>query len=96
MFENIIHSFRRWKTQRKKSQEYDEVDQLVSRFQVKENNGHLYLMCDGIPYEKLQPNLTAQEISQRISLARHSAYDYKRNRTNVAKDFTARYYVVSE
>lgn len=80
MIAKIIHTIRKWREERTEASSIQEKDELVSQFCVKELNGRLYLMCQGIPFQLLPPELTADEIAKRITEARMVALHYREER----------------
>lgn len=78
MFETMKEWFASWNSSRKAQKDYEEEDEIVSRFQVKELGGELYLTCNGTTYQHLSPELTAKEIVDRLTEARLSALRYRK------------------
>lgn len=70
-----VEKFREYRTEVAHRQQ---VDMVVRRFNLKEVNGEIFLMCQGVPYKRVAPGTTAKEILSMLDDARLSALEYER------------------
>lgn len=52
---------KKWRNRRRKTQWSKKLWEIKDSFQVKELNGTLYLMCQGVPYKEVPHLLSAEE-----------------------------------
>lgn len=76
MIKKIKDILAQWRQEKQEATERQNLEYLSSRFQVKERNGNLYLISDGMPFKKLNPHTSANEICTLLQEARQTAIEY--------------------
>ena len=61
----LVTLIKKWRNRRRKTQWSNKLREIKDSFQVKELNGTLYLMCQGVPYKEVPHLLSAEEICRR-------------------------------
>lgn len=67
---DLITIFQDWRNRCRQKAEETRMRQVRDSFQVRELNGTLYLMCQGVPYASVDATETADGIVARLSEAR--------------------------
>lgn len=75
-WQNFTHFFSEYRERRKKEHEDADKAMVVRMFNVKESNGSLYVICDGVAVFKIEDNATAKEIIEIINNSRNAHLDY--------------------
>lgn len=75
-WQNFTHFFSEYRERRKKEHEDADKAMVVRMFNVKESNGSLYVICDGVAVFKIEDNATAKEIVEIINNSRNAHLDY--------------------
>lgn len=61
---------------KRKKHENADKEMVIRMFNVKESNGGLYVICDGIAVSKIEDTATAKEIVEIINNSRAAHLDY--------------------
>lgn len=72
----LVNLIKRWRNLRRKTEWSNKLREIKYSFQVKELNGTLYLMCQGVPYKEVPPLLSAEEITALLEEARGAMKHY--------------------
>lgn len=68
--------FSEYQERRKKEHEAADKAMVIRMFNVKESNGSLYVICDGVAVCKIEDNVTAKEIVEMINNSRKAHLNY--------------------
>lgn len=72
----LVNLIKRWRNLRRKTEWSNKLREIKYSFQVKELNGTLYLMCQGVPYNEVPHLLSAEEITALLEEARGAMKHY--------------------
>lgn len=72
----LVNLIKRWRNRRRKTEWSNKLREIKDSFQVKELNGTLYLMCQGVPYKEVPHLLSAEEITALLEEARGAMKHY--------------------
>lgn len=72
----LVNLIKRWRNSRRKSEWNNKLREIQDSFQVKELNGTLYLMCQGVPYREVPQISSAVEITAQLDEARAAMKHY--------------------
>ena len=72
----LVNLIKRWRNLRRKTEWSNKLREIKDSFQVKELNGTLYLMCQGVPYNEVPHLLSAEEITALLEEARGAMKHY--------------------
>lgn len=76
-FARIKAAFRAWRKRRQAAQAEARAQELKDRFAIKERNGRLFLTCDGVAFQEIDPSQTAATVCELLRAARIDAQAYK-------------------
>lgn len=79
---DLITSIRNWRNKLRSEQWSQKLRQINDTFQVKELDGTIYLMCDGVPYKEINKYASAEEITRLLSEARSASMKYHECKAN--------------
>lgn len=66
----LVNLIKKWRNRRRKAEWSNKLQEIKDSFQVKELNGALYLMCQGIAYKEVPQISSAVEITALLEEAR--------------------------
>lgn len=72
----LVNLIKRWRNRRRKTEWSNKLREIKDSFQVKELNGTLYLMCQGVPYKEVPQISSAVEITALLEEARGAMKHY--------------------
>lgn len=72
----LVTLIKKWRNRRRKTQWSNKLREIKDSFQVKELNGTLYLMCQGVPYKEVPQISSAVEITALLDEARAAMKHY--------------------
>lgn len=72
----LVNLIKRWRNLRRKTEWSNKLREIKDSFQVKELNGTLYLMCQGVPYKEVPQISSAVEITALLEEARGAMKHY--------------------
>lgn len=72
----LVNLIKRWRNRRRKTEWSNKLREIKDSFQVKELNGTLYLMCQGVPYKEVPQISSAIEITALLEEARGAMKHY--------------------
>lgn len=70
-------AFRAWRDRRQAAQAEARARELKWRFEIKERDGRLFLTCDGVAFQEIDPSQTAATVCELLRAARIDAQAYK-------------------
>lgn len=70
-------AFRAWRDRRQATQAEARARELKDRFEIKERNGRLFLTCDGVAFQEIDPSQNAGDVCELFRAARIDAQTYK-------------------
>lgn len=73
---DLVTVLKNWRNRRRQNEWSNKLKEIKDSFQVKELNGTIYLMCQGVPYKQVPNNATASEITTLLNEARSSMRAY--------------------
>lgn len=76
IFARIKNALRSWRNSRQAAQANDRARELKWRFAVKERDGRIFLTCDGVAFQEIDPSATAGTICELLTAARLNAQAY--------------------
>lgn len=76
-FARIKAAFRAWRDRRQAAQAEARARELKWRFEIKERDGRLFLTCDGVAFQEIDPSQTAATVCELLRAARIDAQAYK-------------------
>lgn len=76
-FARINNAFRAWRDRRQAAQAEVRARELKWRFEIKERDGRLFLTCDGVAFQEIDPSQTAATVCELLRAARIDAQAYK-------------------
>lgn len=76
-FARIKAAFRAWRDRRQAAQAEARAQELKYRFAIKERDGRLFLTCDGVAFQEIDPSQTAATVCELLRAARIDAQAYK-------------------
>ena len=79
---NLVTIIKAYRIRRQKAKVLQHLAEIRSSFQVKEHNGVLYLMCQGVPYKSIPAHASANEITTLLDEARQAMCDYAKSQPN--------------
>ena len=69
--------FRAWRDRRQAIQAEARAREIKDRFELKERNGRIFLTCDGVAFQEIDPSQTAATVCELLEAARIDALAYK-------------------
>lgn len=72
----LVNLIKKWRNRRRKTEWSNKLREIKDSFQVKELNGTLYLMCQGVPYKQVSELASATEITSMLGEARGAMRTY--------------------
>lgn len=72
----LVTAIKNWRNRRRQAQWSMKLQEIKSSFQVKELDGTIYLMCQGVPYKQIPHEATATTITTLLNEARASMRAY--------------------
>ena len=75
-FARINNAFRAWRERRQAAQANERAQELKDSFAIKERNGRLFLTCDGIAFQEIDPSQQAGTVCELLNAARLDAQTY--------------------
>lgn len=72
-----------WRNRRRQYERNNRLKEIQDSFQVKELNGTLYLMCQGVPYKQVNEIASAVEITASLNEARMAMSSYLESKNHV-------------
>lgn len=70
-------AFRAWRDRRQAAQAEARARELKDRFEIKERNGRIFLTCDGVAFQEIDPSQNAGDVCELLRAARIDAQSYK-------------------
>lgn len=70
-------AFRAWRDRRQAIQAEARARELKDRFEIKERNGRIFLTCDGVAFQEIDPSQNAGDVCELLRAARIDAQTYK-------------------
>lgn len=75
-FARIKAAFRAWRKRRQDAQAEAEARELKERFEIRERDGRLFLTCDGVAFQEIDPSQQAGAVCELLQAARIDAQAY--------------------
>ena len=75
-FARIKAAFRAWRKRRQDAQAETRAKELKDRFAIKERAGRLFLTCDGVAFQEIDPSQPAGTVCELLNAARCDAQAY--------------------
>lgn len=72
----LVNLIKKWRNRRRQNEWSNKLQEIKDSFQVKELNGTLYLMCQGVPYKEVPQISSAEEITALLEEARSAMKHY--------------------
>lgn len=72
----IKAAFRAWRKRRQDAQAENRANELKERFAIKERAGRLFLTCDGVAFQEIDPSQQAGAVCELLQAARIDAQAY--------------------
>lgn len=73
---DLVTILKNWRIRRRQNEWSNKLKEIQDSFQVKELNGSLYLMCQGVPYKQVAELASATEITSMLGEARGAMRTY--------------------
>lgn len=75
-FARIKNAFYAWRKRRQAAQAETRARELKWRFAIKERDGRLFLTCDGVAFQEIDPSQPAGTVCELLNAARCDAQAY--------------------
>ena len=75
-FARIKNAFCAWRKRRQAAQAETRARELKWRFAIKERDGRLFLTCDGVAFQEIDPSQSAGTICELLDAARLDAQTF--------------------
>lgn len=75
-FARIKAAFRAWRKRCQAAQAEAEARELKERFEIRERDGRLFLTCDGVAFQEIDPSQQAGAVCELLQAARIDAQAY--------------------
>lgn len=75
-FARIKNAFCAWRKRRQAAQAETRARELKWRFAIKERDGRLFLTCDGVAFQEIDPSQPAGTVCELLNAARCDAQAY--------------------
>lgn len=72
----IKEAIRAWRKRRQEAQAEARAEELKNRFAIKERAGRLFLTCDGVAFQEIDPSQQAGAVCELLQAARTDAQAY--------------------
>lgn len=73
---DLVTILKNWRIRLRQNEWSNKLKEIQDSFQVKELNGSLYLMCQGVPYKQVSELASATEITSMLGEARGAMRTY--------------------
>lgn len=76
IIDHIKNAFCAWRKRRQAAQAETRARELKWRFAIKERDGRLFLTCDGVAFQEIDPSQPAGTVCELLNAARCDAQAY--------------------
>lgn len=76
-FARINNAFNAWRKRRQADQAKARARELKARFDIEERDGRIFLTCDGVAFQEIDPSQQAGTVCELLNAARTDAENFR-------------------